>query len=126
MISKVMIKKLKSKYGYEETIEKLKDAIVNNGWSIPSEHNMEEKVGKKIYIIELCKQEYAKQILSDEKNYWVTAMMPCRVGICEEKDGVYLYSMNMKLLANFLSGDVKKTFKKVAEEEEKILKEVIE
>ena len=74
---------------------------------------MEEKVDKKIYIIELCKQEYAKQVLNDEKNYWVTAMMPCRVGICDENDGVYLYSMNMKLLTNFLSSDIKKIFKKM-------------
>jgi len=116
-----MVKKLKSKYGYEETIKKLKDIIMNHNWSIPSEYNMEEKVGRRIYIIELCKQEYAKQALSDEKNYWVSAMMPCRIGICEEKDGVCLYSMNMKLLTNFLSSDIKKIFKKVAEEEEKIL-----
>jgi uncharacterized protein (DUF302 family) len=126
MINKIMIKKFKSKYGYKETIEKLKNAIVSNGWSIPSEHNMEEKVGKKIYIIELCKQEYAKQALEKEQNYWITAMMPCRIGICEEKDGVYLYTMNIKFMSVFLHGDLKKVFKNVAEEEEKIIKELIE
>jgi len=119
-----LVKRLKSKYDYDETIKRIKEAIVNYGWSVPAEHNMEDKVNKKIYIIELCNKELASKVLSNEKNYWVSSMMPCRLSVCKEKDGVYIYTMNMKLMLNFLPFELKNVFKEVIETEEKILKEV--
>jgi uncharacterized protein (DUF302 family) len=125
MMGKIFVKGRRSRYSFQETIEKIKKKAEELGWNIPAEHNMEEKLGRKVYIIELCKKEYAESVLSDERNYWVSAMMPCRIAVCEEQEGVKVYSMNMKLMTRFLFGDVKKVFKKVVEEEREILREVV-
>jgi uncharacterized protein (DUF302 family) len=126
MIEKIMVKKIKSKYNFNQTIEILKKAIVDLKWNISAEHNMKEKINKNIYIIELCNKKYAKEILSNSKNYWVSAMMPCRLAVCKEKDGVYVYSMNMKLFLYILSGKMKEIFEKVVKDEEKIIKSITE
>ena len=120
-----MIKKLKSNYNFEETIERLKKFAEEYGWNISGEHNPGKYHNKNLRNIEICKSEYAKKILEKEENYWVVPMMPCRIAICEEKDCVYVYVMNLKLMSKFLLGDIKKTFKKAIEEEEEIIEKAI-
>ncbi len=120
-----MIKKLKSNYGFEETIERLKKFALEYGWSISGEHNPGKYHNKNLRNIEICKSEYAKKILEKEENFWVVPMMPCRISVCEEKDGVYVYVMNLKLMSKFLIGDIKKIFKKAIMEEEEIIEKAI-
>ena len=121
-----LVEVVKSKYGFDETVEALKKASEENGWNVANKLDMRESpLGKEIVIIEICKRDVASQVLSREENFWVSAMMPCRISVCKQRDGVYVYRMNTKAFSNMVRGEMAEIFKGIAEEEEKIVKSVI-
>ncbi|AHL21749.1 DUF302 domain-containing protein [Thermococcus nautili] len=120
-----MINAGKSKYSYEETIGKIKAKVEEIGWSVVAEHDMEKKVGIRVYIIELCNKEFAKKALEKPENRWVSAFMPCRIAVAENPDGVYVYGMNMGAFAGMAPGELGELFKKVSEVDEVILNSVL-
>ncbi|CAI1491931.1 MULTISPECIES: DUF302 domain-containing protein [Thermococcus] len=120
-----MINAGKSKYSYEETIGKIKAKVEEIGWSVVAEHDMEKKVGVRVYIIELCNKEFAKKALEKPENRWVSAFMPCRIAVAENPDGVYVYGMNMGVFAGMAPGELGELFKKVSEVDEVILNSVL-
>ena len=81
-------------------------------------------MGKDIVIVEICKEEFARKVLESEEMYWISAMMPCRFGICRQKNGVFVYEVNMETFAQMIGGEVKEVLSKVAEDEIEILKEI--
>ncbi|WP_457549059.1 DUF302 domain-containing protein [Archaeoglobus sp.] len=115
------VKSFESRYGFEETVERLKDACEKRGWKVANVLNMKENLGKDVVIVEICKKEFAERVLSDEKNYWISAMMPCRFAVCKQGNGVFVYGMNMEVFAQMIEGEVGKILQEVAEEEKAIL-----
>ena len=120
-----MINAGKSKYSYEETIEKIKAKVEEIGWSVVAEHDMEKKVGVRVYIIELCNKEFAKKALEKPENRWISAFMPCRLAVADNPDGVYVYGMNMGAFAGMAPGELAEILKKVSEVDEAILSSVL-
>ena len=96
----------------ERTAEELKKAIQANGWECPAIRNMNQSMAKQgvsfdqpIRIVELCKADYAKRVLTD--NPEVSTMMPCAWGVYKGADGkVYISGMNLGLMGKMFGGTV--------------------
>ncbi len=103
----------KSKYGFDETVEKLSEAITEGGWRVLHTHNLQETMIKNGYndvlqtkVIELCNPKLAHQLLSKEDLRIYSNMMPCRMSVYEQTDGTYISRMNIKMLASQIGGKV--------------------
>ena len=115
------VKGVESRYGFEETVERLKDASGRRGWRVVNTLDMSESG---VVIVEICKGELAKEVLKEEANCWVSAMMPCRLAVCKRSDGVFVYTMNMETFANMIGGKIGEILSGVAEEEREILSSI--
>ncbi|WP_297478740.1 DUF302 domain-containing protein [Thermococcus sp.] len=124
-LMKQMIKAVKSKYGFEETVEKLKKKTEELGWTVIGEYDFREKVGIPFAIIEVCNKEFATKAISKPENRWISAMMPCKFSIIEMPDGIYVFGMNMELFAKMIPGELGELLSEVSEIDEKIISAVL-
>jgi len=124
-LMKQMVKGVKSRYGFEETVEKLKKKTEEIGWSVIGEYDFREKVGLKFAIIEVCNREFATKAISKPENRWISAMMPCKFSVIEMPDGIYVFAMNMELFAKMAPGELGELLSEVAEVDEKLISSVI-
>ena len=103
----------KSKYGFEETVEKLSEIILESGWKVTHTHDLQETMKKNgldvapVKVIELCNPKYAYRLLSDDELRIYSNMMPCRLSVYEKADGkTYVSRMNSAMLASQIGGVV--------------------
>lgn len=118
-----------SKYGFTQTVAELSDKIVAAGWKIPVQHDLQEnvrKIGKDILpikVIEVCRPDYAAEILSADSLRMFSPLMPCRISVYEESDGkVCIARMNSGLLASQIGGIIEEVMGKAFNEMEETLK----
>ena len=121
-----------SKFSFEKTVEAVKSAAQEAGWSIPTEHDMQmsmKKAGKDVKparIIVLCNADHAYQILNNDENKHFLSMMPCRIAIYEKNDGkTYLSIMNLSLI-NSSDQELQDLMKNVQTDIEQMLNGIIE
>lgn len=124
----LMIVTTESNLGFDETIEALQERIPKQGWVLSGITNMNKSMDKhgvdfepKVSLVKLCKPEYAKSVLTSDRN--VSCMMPCTMSVWQADDGkVYLSRINMALVARMFGGNIGKVMGgKVVHDEEKML-----
>ena len=124
----MMIVTKESKLGFDETVEKLQERIIEQGWAVKGVKDISHEINNagfsfepKIKLINLCKPEYAKSVLTTDRH--VSCLMPCTMSVWEGNDGkVYLSEMNMSLMAKLFGGNISKIMGgKVVNDEEKML-----
>ena len=129
----MMIVEHRSKYGLEETVARLQQAITDAGWVSPGVRNMNASLAKEgvafdtqVRIVELCHADYAKSVLTTDPH--VATLMPCAIAVYEGDNGkVYLSGMNMGLMGKMFGGNIAKVMGgAVADDERKILSSVIQ
>ena len=126
IMPKQMIKERKSPLGYEETIAKIQQNVVDSGWIISSTSYLDkslEKYGKDVppvALINICQPDHAATILKDESARYISIMMPCTISVYEKDDGnTYVATMGMKLMGKMFGGLIAEVMGgTVAEEEE--------
>ncbi|RKY24266.1 MAG: DUF302 domain-containing protein [Planctomycetota bacterium] len=115
----------------DRTCVELKKAIEANGWSCPAIRNMNKAMAKHgvqfdrpVRIVELCKADYAKRILTT--NAEMLTLMPCAWGVYEGADGkVWISGMNTGLMGKMFGGTIAEVLgKDVAADEKAMLKSV--
>ena len=76
-------------------------------------------------IVELCKAEYARDVLST--NPEVSTLIPCAWGVYKGDDGnCYITGMNMGLMGKMFGGNIAKVMgASVAKDEKRMLKDTI-
>lgn len=128
----IMINEDVSKFGYEETVEKVTKAAAAKGWKIPSIHQLDKSVAKAGYdvlpvtVIELCHPGHAGKILSNDDDKSVTSMMPCRVSIYKNNDGNVIVSrMNTSLISKLFGGNISEVMSLATNDTEEILSYVL-
>lgn len=135
MMPDMMINVKKSKLGFEETISAINESALATGtWKIPTIHHLSESIVKaghedmaRIAVIELCHPHYAYDVLKNEEDRKISAIMPCRVGVFEADNGdVYISEMNTRLVSKMFGKDVASTMNLVADEQEEIFKNIFE
>lgn len=122
----------KSKYGFDETMEKLEAVIAAGGWRVLHVHNLQETMKKNGYddvlqtkVIELCNPQLAHQLLSDGDSRIYSNMMPCRMSVYEQADGaIYVSRLNTKMLAGMIGGVVENVMGGAFEQAEKFCNKV--
>jgi len=119
-----MVRGVKSRYPYEETVERIKSKTRELGWSVIGEHDLAEKVGVKLTIIEVCNKEFAKRALEMPEDRWISAFMPCHFAVVENPDGVYVYGINMGLFGRFMPERLGRILMDVSKVDEEILKSI--
>jgi len=116
----------------EETCEQLKTSIEAGGWSCPAIRDMNMTISQKgiqmarrVMIVELCKAQYAKDVLST--NPEVSTLMPCAWGVYEGDDkNIYITGMDMGLMGKMFGGNIARIMGgSVALDEKQMLKNVI-
>lgn len=123
----------KSRYRFEETVNKLSEIIPESEWKVIYVHDLQEtmrKNGKEIIpvkVIELCKPAYAYKLLSDDDLRIYSNMMPCRISVYEKADGnTYVSRMNSAMLASQIGGVVQEVMSGSYREAEEIIGKIIE
>ena len=129
---RMMIVTQESRLGFDETVEALEKAIPEKGWVVSTVSDMNKSMAKhgvefapSVKIVELCKADYARDVLST--NPEVSTLMPCAWGVYQASDGkVYITGMNMGLMGKMFGGTIAEVMgTKVAADEARILRAVI-
>jgi len=120
-----------SRFEFDETLEKLEEAVAEADWKVAESALLNDHLGtdgvdlkQRVHLLRLYKAEYAEEILRDNRH--MACLMPCTVAVYETEDGsVEISKMNTKTIANILGGAVAQVMgKKAAGDEEKILQSI--
>lgn len=132
MVEKMFLES-RSKYAFDETMERLNQAIKDGGWGVQHTHDLQGTMTKKGYdvlaakVIELCKPQYAYKLLSADEWRIFTTMMPCRISVYDKSDGhTYISRMNNGVLAAQIGGVVEEVMGGAYKEVEQFLAQVLE
>ncbi len=129
----IMLKESESKYSFEKSVEMFEQSAIENGWSIPTVHDMQKTMDKfdkdvlNAKVFELCHPEHAYEILSRDRERIVLSMMPCRIAIYEKSNGkTYISWMNTGLMGSMMKGVVPEVMKNASAESEEIVSPLLE
>lgn len=126
-----MFRVVKSEYDFEETVSMLEEASYQNNWEVLHIYDLGECLFNegyenpfiKVSVLSICQPEYSFNILQEDENKKIAAIMPCRIGVYEDKEGdVYLTRMNIGLFSKVFPGTIGEILKLVAQDDEKIVK----
>ncbi|MDD2246634.1 MAG: DUF302 domain-containing protein [Proteiniphilum sp.] len=122
----------RSRYGFEETVDRLSKIIAESGWKVIHIHDLQEtmrKNGKDIVpvkVVELCKPDYAYRLLSDDPLRAYSNLMPCRIAVYEKDDGsTYVSRMNPAILASHIEGAVLDVMSGAYSDAEKFVEKIV-
>jgi len=128
----MMLLEDRSKYGFEETVEKFKESVAKHNWKLPATHDLQKtmaKFGKEVrpvVVFELCHPDHAGKILEANEERIVSSLMPCRVAIYLKEDGkTYISRMNSGQMAGMMGGLIAEVMDDAARENEEILQAVL-
>ena len=101
----------RSRYGFEETVQRLADVALEKGWKVIQTLDLQEtmrKNGKEVLpvkVVELCKPDYAYRLLSEDILRIYANMMPCRIAVYQKAGGeTYLSRLNVGMFAEEIGG----------------------
>jgi len=123
----------KSRYAFDETVERLDNIIAEAGWRITHTHDLQETMRKNGYevlpvkVIELCNPKYAYRMLSADELRIYGNMMPCRISVHEKADGkTYVSRMNSALFASQIGGVVEEVMSGAYHDAESFVAQIAE
>lgn len=122
-----------SRYGFDATVQMLEESAKQHQWRLPAVHDMQKtmaSIGKEVKstrIYELCKPEFAYEVVGFDQNRLLTSMLPCRVAVYEKNDGVtYISFMDLEFISQSMTGNIPETMKTVQAEINKLVEGVVE
>ena len=129
---RMMIRARRSRFGVDETVERIVEAAGREGWQVPKVYELHESLekhghplGRKVRIVSLCKPPYAQAVLGREAFRRLSGIMPCRISVYEADDGtVWVAQMNTGLMGRMFGRFVGAVMGRVSEEEHRILQGV--
>jgi len=134
VMPRMMLTVHKSKLNFEETVTAIDKSAKELAWQVPKIYDIQKSLKKagyedmtRVKILSICQPTPAYNILKDDNNKKVTAIMPCRIGVYETKDGqTYISGMNIGLMSKMFGGNIAKVMGGVAEGEKKMLENIIQ
>lgn len=134
LMQKMMFKTYTSKFGFDETVDKLHDNALNNGWTIPDVRNLQQeyidsgiKEMTRLKVLYFCNSRGGYSIIQNDEKKAMSVMMPMGVSVYEKKDGsVDIAAMNIGMMGGMFSGETKEVLTDGGERLEASLKEIIE
>lgn len=121
-----------SKFGFEETVEKVKTGFEGKSWKISAIHDLQQTLkgfGKEVLpvrVFSVCHPKHSGRILELDDERILSSMMPCRVSIYQKSDGkTYISRINSLSMAQSFEGVMGEVMTGTSLEIEEILKEAI-
>ena len=110
----LMLTEYESPYGVEETIEKISSNARKAEWVVPAVSSLHKSIKKHgggelppIMLVNICRPDYAYEILKQDENKIVSVFMPCTISVYQKSDGkTYIATMNAELLGKMFGGTV--------------------
>lgn len=131
MTNNIFIEDL-SPYSFEETVERFKNFVIEQSWSISAIHDLKETMDKNgfdvkpVKVFAICNPSHAYLMLGNDDFRSVTSMMPCRVSIYEKDGGkVFVSRIDSSKLAQFMEGQMSEIMGKAGTVVEDIIKKTI-
>lgn len=93
MTVKSFVVESKSRYGFDETVDRLIKEAEQKEWKIPFVHDLQQSLAKSgktvkpVKVIEICKPAYSGQMLEMNDERIMSVMMPCRISVYMKDDG---------------------------------------
>ncbi len=120
MMPSMMFTKAESRYGFEETVDKLQKSARDAGWGVPFINDLQEHYinngledMSKVTVLYFCDAQGGYAILKDDRNKPFSAMMPMGVSVYETSGGkVYISAMNIGMMSKMIGGTVQKVMGK--------------
>jgi len=114
MMPGMMLKEYKSPYGVEESVEKIKENALAEGWVVANVMALDKSVKQHgggdlspVRLVNLCEANHAYNILKGDDTKIVSVMMPCTISVYQKTDGkTYIGAMNAGLLGKMFGGIV--------------------
>lgn len=132
MEGKDMFIENESAFGFDETVEKLEQAIKAESWGLLHTHDLQGILNGKGFDVEptkvfaICKPPFANKLLSNDDLKIFSSLMPCRVSVAQKENGkVYVSRMNFGTFASMIGGDVGDIMRDAYKEVENMLTEII-
>lgn len=131
IVPKQMFIVKESLLGFDQTIVAIEKSAAENQWGVPFKYDLQATLKGKgfdvqpVNVLSLCKPKFANEILSDNNERLVSALMPCRVAVYEKEGKTYVSMLNAALFAKFLTKKSKQVMSQASEENEKILAPII-
>ncbi len=121
-----------SKYGFDETVEKLKAEAEQKTWKVVAVHDLQNTLANNGYdvlpvkVFSVCHPKHSSKILEKDDERLVSSLMPCRVSVYEKSDGkVYISRMNTGVLSKTFGGIIEEVMESSTAEIEEILKPLL-
>ncbi len=130
---KMMLVVHKSKFGFDETVEKLETAVKDAEWSLVQSNRLNDNLSKhgiefqpRVQLLKICKAPYAAEVLTDSRH--VSCLMPCTISVYEGDDEtVFISKMNTGLMGKVFGGTIARVMGGyVSRDEEKFMRDVAE
>lgn len=133
LMQKMMFKTYTSKFGFDETVDKLHDNALNNGWTIPDVRNLQQeyidsglKEMTRLKVLYFCNSQGGYTILQNDEKKAMSVMMPMGVSVYEKKDGsVEIAAMNLGMMGGMFSSETKEALTDGSKRLDASLKEII-
>ncbi|OGM06322.1 MAG: hypothetical protein A2008_10880 [Candidatus Wallbacteria bacterium GWC2_49_35] len=126
--SNIMVLEDESPWGYDEAVKIVREKSAELKWSVPAVHELHKSMEKAGYqvqpaaVIEICRPDYAAEILQADKSRNVTSLMPCRIALYKTSDGKTVVSrMNTGLMSRLFGGKVTEVMAKATADSEQII-----
>ena len=125
---RLMVVESPTSLGFEEAVQAITEAAAARGWKVPTVHRIDQTLAAAGYtvepaaVVELCRPDYAEQILRSDSDRVVTSFMPCRISVYRTSDGrVVISRMRSGLVARLFGGTVARVMAAAAADSELIL-----
>lgn len=133
LMQKMMFKTYSSRFGFDETVDKLHGNALQNGWTIPDVRDLQQeyinsgiKEMTKLKVLYFCNTQGGYSIIKNDGKKAMSVMMPMGVSVYEKKDGsVEIAAMNIGMMGGMFSGEVKEVLIDGGERLETSLREII-
>ena len=133
LMQKMMFKTYASRFGFDETVDKLHQNALNNGWTIPDVRNLQQEYidsgieeMTRLKVLYFCNSQGGYSIIQNDEKKAMSVMMPMGVSVYEKKDGsVEIAAMNIGMMGGMFSGEAKEVLTDGGERLEASLRGII-
>ena len=120
-----------SKHSFHETVEAIEKSASELNWGMPHKYDLQATLKgkgfevKPVQVISLCKPNHANQVLSQDSERHISAILPCRIAVYEKGGKTYISYLNAGFLSNVMSKKVKPVMGQVGAELEVVIRQIV-
>lgn len=124
----LMVAETESRFDFQTTVQTITTAAKDQGWQVPKVYELCKGLARHghrvrpVAVIELCRPDYAADLLSRDETRVVSSFMPCRIAVYQRSDGRVIVSrMNTGLMSRLFPDEVARVMAQASRETEQIL-----